>query len=78
VTSGEFCARSSSLLTDPLWGEFAALPERPAVEPCHALGCHQPCISDRIVRGKLLRLLRRFGCCYPGRFRHALPVFRTR
>ncbi|WP_034090761.1 IS5 family transposase [Kitasatospora sp. NBC_01250] len=51
-------------LTDPLWGQFAALlPERPAVDPAHPLGCHRPRIGDRIVFDKLLQLLR-FGCSY--------------
>ncbi|MFE3883859.1 IS5 family transposase [Streptomyces lydicus] len=49
-------------LTDPLWGQFAALlPERPAVDPAHPLGCHRPRIGDRIVFDKLLQLLR-LGC----------------
>ncbi|MFJ2189847.1 transposase [Kitasatospora sp. NPDC087861] len=53
-----------SWLTDPLWDQFAALlPERPAVDPFHPLGCHRPRISDRIVFDKLLQLLR-FGCSY--------------
>ncbi|MFJ9871204.1 IS5 family transposase [Streptomyces sp. NPDC101165] len=53
-----------SRLTDPLWDQFAALlPERPAVDPSHPLGCHRPRIGDRIVFDKLLQLLR-FGCCY--------------
>jgi transposase len=53
-----------SWLTDPLWDQFAALlPERPAVDPAHPLGCHRSRISDRIVFDKLLQLLR-FGCSY--------------
>ncbi|MEU5445354.1 IS5 family transposase [Streptomyces griseofuscus] len=51
-------------LTDPLWDQLAALlPERPAVDPAHPLGCHRPGIGDRIVFDKLLQLLR-FGCSY--------------
>ncbi len=54
-----------SWLTDPLWGQFAALlPERPTVDPTHPLGCHRRRrISDRIIFDKLLQLLR-FGCFY--------------
>ncbi|MEE1743814.1 IS5 family transposase [Streptomyces sp. JV184] len=51
-------------LTDPMWDQFAALlPERPAIDPAHPLGCHRPRIGDRIVFDKLLQLLR-FGCSY--------------
>nr|BFD87021.1 hypothetical protein StreXyl84_64220 [Streptomyces sp. Xyl84] len=53
-----------SWLTEPLWGQFAdLLPERPTVDPTHPLGCHRRRISDRIIFGKLLQLLR-FGCSY--------------
>ena len=53
-----------SWLTEPLWGQFAALlPERSAYAPNHPLGCHRPRISDRIVFDKLLQVLR-FGCSY--------------
>lgn len=53
-----------SWLTEPLWGQFAALlPARSAYVPTHPLGCHRPRISDRIVFDKLLQLLR-FGCSY--------------
>jgi transposase len=53
-----------SWLTDPFWDQFAALlPERPAADPSHPLGCHRPRISDRTVFDKLLQLLR-FGCSY--------------
>lgn len=53
-----------SWLTEPLWGQFAALlPERPEYHPDHPLGCHRPRISDRIVFDKMLQLLR-FGCSY--------------
>lgn len=53
-----------SWLTEPLWEQFAALlPERPVYDPAHPLGCHLPCISDRVVFDKLLQLLR-FGCSY--------------
>jgi transposase len=37
-------------LIEPLWAQFAALlPEHPAVDPTHPLGCHRRRISDRIV-----------------------------
>lgn len=53
-----------SWLIDPLWDQFEALlPEHPTVDPPHPLGCHRRRISDRIVFGKLLQLLR-FGCSY--------------
>lgn len=53
-----------SWLTEPLFGQFAALlPERPEYHPDHPLGCHRPRISDRIVFDKMLQLLR-FGCSY--------------
>ncbi|MFF2014179.1 IS5 family transposase [Streptomyces sp. NPDC058195] len=53
-----------SWLTEPLWGQFAALlPERSTYAPTHPLGCHRPRISDRIVFDKMLQLLR-FGCSY--------------
>ncbi|MFJ2559225.1 MULTISPECIES: IS5 family transposase [unclassified Streptomyces] len=53
-----------SWLTEPLWGQFAALlPERREYHPDHPLDCHRPRISDRIVFDKLLQLLR-FGCSY--------------
>ncbi|GAA3065764.1 hypothetical protein GCM10020000_57070 [Streptomyces olivoverticillatus] len=39
-----------SWLTEPLWGQFAALlPERSTYAPTHPLGCHRPRISDRTV-----------------------------
>jgi transposase len=53
-----------SWLTETLWDHFAALlPQRPAYDPAHPLGCHRPRISDRIVFDKLLQLLQ-FGCSY--------------
>jgi transposase len=53
-----------SWLTEPLWDQFAALlPQRPTFDPAHPLGCHRSRISDRIVFGKLLQVLR-FGCSY--------------
>ncbi|MFH9969728.1 IS5 family transposase [Streptomyces mirabilis] len=53
-----------SWLTEPLWGQFAALlPERSTYAPTHPLGCHRLRISDRIVFDKMLQLLR-FGCSY--------------
>ncbi|HEY3035567.1 MAG TPA: IS5/IS1182 family transposase, partial [Streptosporangiaceae bacterium] len=39
-----------SWLLEPLWDQFAALlPDRPAYEPAHPLGCHRRRIADRIV-----------------------------
>ena len=53
-----------SWLLEPLWDQFAALlPDRPAYDPAHPLGCHRRRIADRIVFGKLLQVLR-FGCSY--------------
>ncbi|MGW3167431.1 IS5 family transposase [Streptomyces sp. NPDC001142] len=53
-----------SWLAEPLWEQLAALlPERPAYDPNHPLGCHRRRISDRVVFDKLLQLLR-FGCSY--------------
>jgi transposase len=39
------------------------LPQRPAVDPSHPLGCHRQRIPDRIVFDKLIQVLR-FGCSY--------------
>jgi transposase len=39
------------------------LPERPAVDPTHPLGCHRGRVPDRIVFDKMLQVLR-FGCSY--------------
>jgi hypothetical protein len=45
-----------SWLTDPLWGQFAALlPDRPVYDPAHPLGCHRRRIDDRIIFEKLLQ-----------------------
>ena len=53
-----------SWLSTPLWDQLAALlPERPAVDPTHPLGCHRQRIPDRIVFDKLIQVLR-FGCSY--------------
>jgi transposase len=53
-----------SWLLEPLWDQFSALlPERPAYDPSHPLGCHRPRISDRIIFEKLIQVLR-FGCSY--------------
>jgi transposase len=53
-----------SWLLEPLWDQFAALlPDRPAYDPAHPLGCHRRRIADRIVFEKLLQVLR-FGCSY--------------
>src|SRR5215210_4829891 len=39
-----------SCLLDPVWVQVAALlPDRPAVDPTHPLGCHRPRIPDRVV-----------------------------
>lgn len=53
-----------SWLLEPLWEQFSAfLPDRPAYDPAHPLGCHRPRISDRVVFEKLLQVCR-FGCSY--------------
>jgi Transposase DDE domain len=37
-------------LLEAIWSRFAALlPERPAVDPAHPLGCHRPRVPDRVV-----------------------------
>lgn len=37
-------------LLEPLWAQFAALlPDHPAVDPSHPLGCHRRRIPDRVV-----------------------------
>ncbi len=39
-----------SCLLEPIWSQFSALlPERPAVDPSHPLGCHRRRIPDRLV-----------------------------
>jgi transposase len=53
-----------SWLLEPLWDQFSALlPDRPAYDPSHPLGCHRPRIADRIIFEKLIQVLR-FGCSY--------------
>jgi transposase len=53
-----------SWLLEPLWEQFSALlPARPVYDPSHPLGCHRPRISDRVIFGKLIQVLR-FGCSY--------------
>ena len=53
-----------SWLLDPLWDQFSALlPDRPAYDPSHPLGCHRPRIADRLIFEKLIQVLR-FGCSY--------------
>jgi transposase len=53
-----------SWLLEPLWCQFAALlPDRPAYDPAHPLGCHRPRVPDRVVFEKLVQVLR-FGCSY--------------
>jgi hypothetical protein len=53
-----------SWVLEPLWVQFAALlPQRPAYDPAHPLGCHRPRIGDRVVFGKLVQVLV-FGCSY--------------
>jgi transposase len=53
-----------SWLLDPLWDQFSALlPERPAYDPSHPLGCHRPRTGDRVIFEKLIQVLR-FGCSY--------------
>lgn len=37
-------------LMEPVWEQFAALlPDHPAVDPTHPLGCHRRRIPDRVV-----------------------------
>jgi transposase len=53
-----------SWLLEPLWDQFSALlPDRPAYDPAHPLGCHRPRIADRIIFEKLIQVLRS-GCSY--------------
>ena len=53
-----------SWLLEPLREQFSALlPARPLYDPSHPLGCHRPRISDRVIFGKLVQVLR-FGCSY--------------
>ncbi len=53
-----------SWLLEPLWDQFAALlPDRPAYDPAHPLGCRRRRIGDRIIFEKLIQVLR-FGCSY--------------
>jgi transposase len=53
-----------SWLLEPLWDQFSALlPERPAYDPSHPLGCHRRRVPDRIIFEKLIQVLR-FGCSY--------------
>ena len=53
-----------SWLLEPLREQFSALlPARPVYDPSHPLGCHRPRISDRVIFGKLIQVLR-FGCSY--------------
>jgi len=53
-----------SWLLEPLREQFSALlPARPVCDPSHPLGCHRPRISDRVIFGKLIQVLR-FGCSY--------------
>src|SRR5918996_26477 len=40
----------ASSLIEPIWVQFAALlPEKPAFDPRHPLGCHRRRIPDRVV-----------------------------
>ncbi len=51
----------SPYIIDPIWEQFAALlPER---EETHPLGCHNPCIPEKVVFDKLVQVLV-FGCAY--------------
>jgi transposase len=53
-----------SWLLEPLREQFSALlPARPVYDPSHPLGCHRPPISDRVISGKLIQVLR-FGCSH--------------
>jgi hypothetical protein len=45
-------------LFEAIWSQFAALlPERPAVDPAHPLGCHRPRVPDRVVFGHVVAAL---------------------
>ena len=49
-----------SYFIEPIWVRFSALlPTRETKHPL--LGCHRPCIPDKVVFEKLLRILV-FGC----------------
>jgi transposase len=53
-----------SWLLERLWNQFSALlPDRPAYDPSHPLGCHRSRIADRIIFEKPIQVLR-FGCSY--------------
>jgi transposase len=53
-----------SWLLEPLRDQFSALlPDRPAYDPSHPLGCHRPRVADRLIFEKLIQVLR-FGCSY--------------
>jgi hypothetical protein len=55
-TSKAASALPSSLI-EPLWNQFAALPQRPTYDPTHPLCCHRPRISNRTIFDKLPQLL---------------------
>lgn len=58
VITGRPVPALPSWLAEPLWDQFAAmLPQRPAYDTTHPLGCHRTRISDRTVFGTLLHLL---------------------
>lgn len=43
---------------EPIWAQFAVLlPDRPAVDPTHPLGCHRPRIPDRVVFDQVVAAL---------------------
>lgn len=43
---------------EPLWAQFAVLlPDRPAVDPTHPLGCHRPRIPDWVVFDQVVAAL---------------------
>jgi hypothetical protein len=45
-------------LSEPLWVQFAALlPDQPAFQPSHPLGCHRRRVPDRVVFDHVLAAL---------------------
>lgn len=53
-----------SSIIGPIWDQFSTLlPDHPAVDPTHPLGCHRLRVPDRIVFDKLVQVLV-FGCAY--------------
>jgi hypothetical protein len=58
------CACRASMLHRAVAGPIRSLvASRPTYHPDHPLGCHKPCIRDRIVFDRLVQVLV-FGCSY--------------